>query len=64
MDLGMSKLFGGFDQQFYNAYHKSYPLEPGWQERLDFCNLYPLMVHVNLFGGSYAGSVRDILKVF
>jgi fructosamine-3-kinase len=64
MDLGMSKLFGGFDQQFYNAYHKSYPLEPGWQERLDFCNLYPLMVHVNLFGGSYAGSVRDILKRF
>ncbi len=64
MDLGMSQLFGGFDQQFYSAYHRAFPLEPGWQERLDFCNLYPLMVHVNLFGGGYAGSVKSILMRF
>ena len=64
MDLGMSKLFGGFDSAFYAAYHEQYPLEHGWQQRLDFCNLYPLMVHVNLFGGGYAGSVLQILKKF
>ena len=64
MDLGMSQLFGGFDQQFYEAYHNAYPLELGWQERMDYCNLYPLMVHVNLFGGGYAGSVRSIVKRF
>ena len=64
MDLGMSRLFGGFDHRFYEAYHDSYPLEPGWQERLEYCNLYPLMVHVNLFGGGYAGSVKSILQQF
>ncbi len=64
MDLGMSQLFGGFDNRFYEAYHKNYPLEPGWQERMDYCNLYPLMVHVNLFGGGYAGSVKSILRRF
>ena len=64
MDLGMSQLFGGFDRQFYDAYHRAHPLEPGWRERLDFCNLYPLMVHVNLFGGGYANSVKSILKQF
>ena len=64
MDLGMSQLFGGFDRQFYRAYHNSYPLASGWQERMDYCNLYPLMVHVNLFGGGYAGSVKSILKKF
>lgn len=64
MDLGMSQLFGGFDREFYDAYHRAFPLEPGWQERLDFCNLYPLMVHVNLFGGGYAGSVKSILMRF
>ena len=64
MDLGMSQLFGGFDNSFYNAYNDHYPLENWWQERLDYCNLYPLMVHVNLFGGGYAGSVRSILKRF
>ncbi len=64
MDLGMSQLFGGFAPEFYEAYHRAYPLEKGWQQRLDYCNLYPLMVHVNLFGGSYLGSVKRILGRF
>ncbi len=64
MDLGMSQLFGGFDAQFYVSYNKHYPLENGWEERLDYCNLYPLMVHVNLFGGGYLQSVKSIIKVF
>jgi len=64
MDLGMSQLFGGFHSRFYEAYQKTYPLEPGWQKRLDYCNLYPLLVHVNLFGGGYVGSFRSILRLF
>ncbi len=64
MDLGMSQLFGGFDKQFYLSYNSHYPLENGWEKRLDYCNLYPLMVHVNLFGGGYAQSVKSILKKF
>ncbi len=64
MDLGMSKLFGGFDGQFYLSYNRYYPLENGWEERLNYCNLYPLMVHVNLFGGGYLKSVRSIISRF
>lgn len=64
MDLGMSQLFGGFDSELYEAYHQYYPLEKGWQERLDYCNLYPLMVHVNLFGGGYLNAVSSILQKF
>lgn len=64
MDLGMSQLFGGFNNQFYEAYNRHYPLEKGWQSRIDYCNLYPLMVHVNLFGGGYLGSVNSILRKF
>ena len=64
MDLGMSQLFGGFEQSFYDAYNRVFPLEPGWQERLELYNLYPLMVHVNLFGGGYAGSVKNIIRGF
>lgn len=64
MDLGMSKLFGGFDEPFYAAYNESYPMEYGWEERLDICNLYPLLVHVNLFGGSYWSSVKQIVNRF
>jgi|SRR5690606_37823099 len=64
MDLGMSRLFGGFDLEFYEAYDAEYPLEPGWQKRLDICNIYPLLVHVNLFPGSYIQSVKNILSRF
>ena len=64
MDLGMSQLFGGFDRMFYEAYERHYPLEKGWQQRMDYCNLYPLMVHVNLFGSGYVGSVRAIIEKF
>lgn len=64
MDLGMSKLFGGFDGAFYESYNKEFPLEKGWQERLDICNLYPLMVHVNLFGSSYLHQIGRILSRF
>ncbi|MFB6257704.1 MAG: fructosamine kinase family protein [Flavobacteriales bacterium] len=64
MDLGMSTLFGRFGDAFYEAYDAENPLYEGWQERLDLSNLYPLMVHVNLFGGGFASEVRSILKRF
>ncbi|MEP7110221.1 MAG: fructosamine kinase family protein [Ferruginibacter sp.] len=62
MDIGMTKLFRGFDTQFYDAYNGIYPLENGWQQRLQFAQLYPLLVHAVLFGGHYAGSARDIIR--
>ncbi len=64
MDIAMSKLFGGFSHYFYQSYNRFYPMENGWEERLDICNLYPLLVHVNLFGISYVGQVKSILQRF
>lgn len=63
-DIAMTTLFGGFDRAFYEAYNNEFPLLPGWQQRLKLWNLYPLLVHVNLFGGMYAKQVRDNLSVF
>lgn len=62
MDLAMSRLFGGFSRDFYRAYEEAWPLEPGFEKRLPVYQLYYLMVHVNLFGGSYVRSVRNILR--
>ena len=62
MDIAMTHLFGGFDKRFYNTYNEVYSLKEGWLQRIDICNLYPLMVHVNLFGASYAERLRNILK--
>lgn len=64
MDIAMTRLFGGFNHTFYLAYNEEYPLEKGWEQRMDICNLYPLLVHVNLFGGGYISQVATILKRF
>lgn len=62
MDIGMSKLFGGFAPAFYDSYNSEFPMENNWRKAVEIANLYPLMVHVNLFGAGYLGSVNDVLK--
>lgn len=64
MDVAMTKLFGGFEDGFYAGYNAERPLEQGWEERVDLCNLYPLLVHVNLFGGAYPAQIEAILRRF
>lgn len=64
MDLAMSRLFGGFDARFYLAYEEAWPLEPGFDARMEVYQLYYLLVHVNLFGGAYVQSVEKILRRF
>jgi protein-ribulosamine 3-kinase len=62
VDLAMMNLFGGFDSKVFEYYHREFPLEGGWKDRMGLHNLYPLLVHVNLFGGSYLQSVRSNLR--
>ncbi len=64
MDIAMTRLFGGFGYELYDAYNEEYPMEQGWEARMDICNLYPLLVHVNLFGGSYLSQVESIIRRF
>lgn len=64
IDLAMMKLFGGFLDRVFEAYDEEHPLESGWQDRIPLYQLYPLMVHVNLFGGGYASSVERIVARF
>jgi fructosamine-3-kinase len=64
MDIAMANLFGGFNAEFYSSYNSEFPLENNWQERIDICNLYPLLVHLNLFGGAYLSDILRIVKKF
>jgi protein-ribulosamine 3-kinase len=63
-DIAMTQLFGGFPVEFYQSYNEACPLEKDWKKRTDVFNLYPLLVHVNLFGGSYAAQVLRIIRHF
>jgi fructosamine-3-kinase len=60
----MAHLFGGFDTSFFEAYDNSFPIQPGWMERMELFQLYPLMVHLLLFGGPYHTQVVSILRKF
>ncbi|HEX7668294.1 MAG TPA: fructosamine kinase family protein [Polyangiaceae bacterium] len=62
VDLAMMRLFGGFSAGTFAAYEEVFPLSPGHQERVPLYQLYPLLVHLNLFGGSYAGAVERALE--
>ncbi len=63
VDLAMSELFGGFGSRFYEAYGDARPLSEGYAEsRRAVYQLYPLLVHVNLFGQGYVDSARRALR--
>jgi len=62
VDLAMMRLFGGFGPRVFQAYQEDFPLAAGAAERVPLFQLYPLLVHVNLFGGSYLASVESALQ--
>lgn len=64
IELAFTRLFGGFSRGFYSAYEDVYPLEPKFNNRKDVYNLYPLLVHTNMFGGHYARQVKSIVSRF
>ena len=60
-DLSMTLLFHGFDADFYRSYNEHFPLELGWKERVEIHNLYPLLVHLNLFGTNYLPQIMQVV---
>jgi fructosamine-3-kinase len=64
IDLAMMRLFGGFSERVFAAYDEAFPLTAGARERIPLYQLYPLLVHANLFGGSYVGSVERVVASY
>jgi fructosamine-3-kinase len=62
VDLAMMQLFGGFSRRTFDAYDEAFPLAPDWRDRVPLYQLYPLLVHVNLFGRGYVGQVAAALR--
>jgi fructosamine-3-kinase len=64
MDLAMTTLFGGFQRPFYEAYAYHHPFPSNYREQWDICNLYPLLIHLNLFGQPYLGNILHTIQRF
>ena len=54
----MMRLFGGFSPRVFDAYAEAHPLAPGHAARVPLHQIYPLLVHVNLFGGGYVADAE------
>ena len=62
VDIAMTKLFGGFRKEFYEEYHKIFPIKKGFEKRIIIYNFYHILNHANMFGGSYLNQVKNYVK--
>jgi fructosamine-3-kinase len=63
-DLAMTKLFGGFDSRFYEAYNEAFPLPAGYDYRENIYKLYHVLNHLNLFGGGYYSQAMSLISYY
>lgn len=64
MDLAFTRMFGGFSNSFYEGYESVNPLPANFSERIPIYNMYPLLVHINLFGGHYISQFQHFINKF
>jgi fructosamine-3-kinase len=62
VDIAMSELFGSFPAEFYRGYNEVYPLDAGYKRRKILYNLYHILNHFNLFGGSYQSQANRMIE--
>ena len=62
VDIAMTKLFGGFSKEFYEEYHRIFPIKDGFEKRIIIYNFYHILNHANIFGGSYFNQVKNYAK--
>ncbi len=63
IELAFMTLFNSVGRNFFARYNERRKMRPGFfEERCDLYNLYPLLVHVRLFGGPYVAQVERTLS--
>ena len=61
-DIAMTRLFGGFGNRFYTAYHATWPLDQAAGTRRTLYNLYHVLNHLNLFGSAYLAQAEGMIE--
>jgi len=61
-DLAIAHMFGGFPPEFFSAYHKLLPQEPGFERRLKMYQLFHYLNHWNHFGSGYRSMSLSLMK--
>ena len=61
-DLAMMELFGQPGNEFFSAYNEVFPIDAGYSQRRELYNLYHILNHANLFGGSYSSQAQRMIN--
>jgi fructosamine-3-kinase len=64
VEIAYMQLFSGFSARTFVAYDGAYPLPEGWRYRQPMHQLYPLLIHLNHFGGSYGAQVEEVCRFY
>ena len=63
MELAFILMFNTFGETFFDSYTEMHPLsEDFYETKVPLYQIYPVLVHVALYGGSYTGQLEQILK--
>ncbi|WP_415406106.1 fructosamine kinase family protein [Sulfurovum sp. CS9] len=63
MELAFIVMFNTFGETFFNAYKEVHPLSQDfYNTKVPLYQIYPLLVHVALYGSTYTGQLEEVLK--
>ena len=63
IDIAMTRLFGGFTNDFYSEYFKIIKEKNGSKKRTIIYNFYHILNHANMFGGNYINQVNNYINM-
>ena len=63
VDIAMTRLFGGFTDDFYDEYFKLIKEKDGSNKRTIIYNFYHILNHANMFGGNYINEVNNYINM-
>jgi len=64
IELAFTRLFGGFSEWFYQGYSSVLRIPDGFEERIPVYNLYPQLVHLNLFEGMFYPTIMETVHKY
>ncbi len=63
IDIAMTRLFGGFTNDFYNEYFEIIKEKKDSNKRTTIYNFYHILNHANMFGGNYINQVNNYINL-
>jgi len=61
-DLGIARMFGGFNSSFWEGYHRKIPKTQNYEKRAMLYELHHHLNHYNIFGSGYRSGALSLMQ--